>query len=132
MVVGALVLSIVAYMVFAPAAEPEAGLVSVSTSQQVGTVNLAATPNIDIGQEFIGMLLSLQSLNLDTTLFQDPVFQSLKDKTIRFADPGGQGRPNPFAPIGSDVVAPAPPANSANIQAGQAQSAQGNSADLDA
>ncbi len=112
-VVGILVLAIVVYSVFFNKSEDTSnGLVSVNTSQPVSSLTPNVSTGVEIGQEFISMLLSLQGLSLDTVLFQDPAFNSLVDKTIQFRDPGGQGRPNPFAPIGTDVVSqPEEPAN---------------------
>ena len=49
-------------------------------------------------QELLAILLRLQSLHLDTTVFTSPVFQSLKDFG-REIPPEPVGRPNPFAPI---------------------------------
>ncbi len=105
-VLGVLIVAIVLYSVFfnKPSSSNEGGLISGTTSQPVAGVGSVAGSGVSVGQEFISLLLSLQQINLDTTLFQDPVFQSLVDKTVEFSDPGGQGRPNPFAPIGSDFV----------------------------
>jgi hypothetical protein len=105
-VVGALIAAVVVYSVFFSNKTDESGgtLISGNTSQPVDSSNQAAVSGVNISQEFVSLLLNLKKLNLDTSLFQDPVFQSLKDKTISFEDPGGQGRPNPFAPIGSDFV----------------------------
>lgn len=111
-IVGILIVAIVLYSAFFnnPDSGNQSGLVSGTTAQPVaGVQSQNAVSGVQIGQEFISLLLSLQQLNLDTTLFQDRAFQSLQDKTIQFQDPGGQGRPNPFAPIGSGVItAPAP------------------------
>jgi hypothetical protein len=87
--------------------DTDVGLVSGFTAQPVSSLgDQNPVSGVEIGQEFISMLLSLRSLDLDTTLFQDPSFLSLIDKTITFQDPGGNGRPNPFAPIGSDSIVP--------------------------
>ena len=55
-----------------------------------------------IGQEFINQLLSLQAIKLDDEIFSSLSFQSLEDFTIVLIQPGNEGRPNPFAPFGSD------------------------------
>jgi hypothetical protein len=86
------------------------GLVSGNSSQPIVSNNQSVLSGggAEIGQEFISMLLNLQAINLDTTLFQEQSFLSLKNNSIEFRDPGGQGRPNPFAPIGSDAISENP------------------------
>lgn len=59
-----------------------------------------------IGQEFVNQLLNLQAIKLDDGVFSSLAFQSLEDFTIILVQPGNEGRPNPFAPFGSDGVDP--------------------------
>jgi hypothetical protein len=56
-----------------------------------------------VGKEFLTTLLELRSLKLDESLFSDRAFTSLKDFSQELS-PQPSGRPNPFAPIGVDVV----------------------------
>jgi hypothetical protein len=101
-VVGVLVIAIVIYSVLSGGGEEQStGLVSTNSSQPV-TIQNQQVSGFEVGQEFVSLLLSLRGISLDTNLFQDPAFQSLDDKTVLFQDPGGEGRPNPFAPIGVD------------------------------
>lgn len=68
-----------------------------------------------IQQEFLPILLNIKNLKLDDSIFQDPAFISLTDSTMVLVPDGNEGRPNPFAPIGSDTVstpASVPPATS--------------------
>ncbi len=94
--------------------EPASGLVADSTNAPVSSpINQSAsTLTAEIGQEFIATLLSLQSINLDTTLFSNPAFVTLENRTLTFEDIQTNGRPNPFAPIGTDIapepIAPEP------------------------
>ena len=53
--------------------------------------------------DFLTWLLSVKSINLDTSVFSDPAFVSLNDSSILLTPDGTEGRPNPFAPIGVDV-----------------------------
>lgn len=71
--------------------------------------------NIGVGAEIILLLQKLDRITLDTSLFDEQTFQSLKDFSITLR-PQSVGRPNPFAPIGTDTTSSAP----------RAQSTQGN------
>lgn len=55
------------------------------------------------GREILALLSDLRSINLDGSIFSDPAFQALKDTTVKLTEEP-KGRPNPFAPIGKDVV----------------------------
>jgi hypothetical protein len=82
------VLLFVGYRVFLKDNEGEATL-STSTESAVAP----------IAQNLLGALLTLESLNLDTRLFNDQMFNSLQD----FSQPIGEQpirRNNPFAPLG--------------------------------
>jgi hypothetical protein len=55
-----------------------------------------------ISQEFVNQLLNLQAIKLNDDIFSSLAFQSLQDFSIVLVQPGNEGRPNPFAPFGSD------------------------------
>lgn len=69
---------------------------------QNATTNTSVADTEEINREFISMLLNLQTINLEDDIFSEPAFQALVDNTVRLNQPGNQGRPNPFAPIGTD------------------------------
>ncbi len=71
-------------------------------SQNAVAGNSRAT--IAVGAEIISLLEKLDRITLDTALFQQPTFQSLRDFSITLR-PQPVGRPNPFAPIGNDSSA---------------------------
>lgn len=71
----------------------------------------------EINREFISMLLNLQSIKLTDDIFSEPAFEALVDNTVRLNQPGNEGRPNPFAPIGSDAMF-----SSSDLQASAASS----------
>ncbi len=79
-----------------------------TTQNAVSTTNSPATDkakeNSDLAKQFLSLLLSVRSINLDNQIFADPAFISLKDSTIVLVNDGTEGRPNPFAPIGSDAL----------------------------
>lgn len=58
-----------------------------------------------VGQDLLAALALLKTIQLDTSLFSDPIFKSLSDwgKAI---PPQPVGRRNPFAPLGGTAVKP--------------------------
>ena len=54
-------------------------------------------------QDLVATLLALRAVKLDGSIFSDPGFQNLKDFSTQII-PEPIGRPNPFAPLGSNVV----------------------------
>lgn len=63
------------------------------------TVEQAGEVQTEVGQELIGLLLELRSIQLDASLFSDDRFQSLQDFGQEIVSEP-VGRPNPFAPLG--------------------------------
>ncbi len=53
------------------------------------------------GKEFVTQLLAIQNIQFKLELFKDPVYIGLQDFS-REIQPQAVGRPNPFAPLGSD------------------------------
>ncbi len=56
------------------------------------------------GSEFLSLLLSVKSIQLNDAIFSNPAFQSLSDSSISLTPDGNEGRPNPFAPLYSEDV----------------------------
>lgn len=52
--------------------------------------------------EFTGVLSTIKSIVLDTSIFDDPAYLALRDYPITLGS-DYRGRPNPFAPVGNDV-----------------------------
>lgn len=48
--------------------------------------------------EFLVLLQRLHDLTLDTSIFSDPIFNSLRDESTELI-PQTRGRKNPFAPL---------------------------------
>lgn len=71
---------------------------------QTATMNTAVVDTEEINREFVSMLLNLEAINLNDDIFSEPAFSALVDNTVRLNQPGNEGRPNPFAPIGTDGV----------------------------
>lgn len=66
-------------------------------------LSTTTTPTNDSGK-FLQSLSQVKSINLDTTIFSSKSYQKLVDFSlpIILEDPRIVGRPNPFAPLGSD------------------------------
>lgn len=99
------------YIYFIKPSSPTAALVSSSPTPTVGST-VASSADPLVAQEFLTLLLSVKNIKLDDTIFSDRAFNSLHDSSITLIPDGTEGRPNPFAPIGTDVVAP--PVNAEN------------------
>jgi hypothetical protein len=52
----------------------------------------------DVGAHVLSLLNQIQSLNIDSTIFKDPGFNTLVDYSVEIP-PVPVGRPNPFAPL---------------------------------
>jgi hypothetical protein len=70
-----------------------------------------STPDPLLAQDFLDLLLNIQSIKLDNAIFSDNAFINISkhDTSIILTPDGTEGRPNPFAPLGADVVAAATP-----------------------
>lgn len=100
-------LGIVGYKMFfnkkAPA--PTGGLATTSGVGAAGTQSAptqASTSGAPVGQDFLTLLLSVQSIRLDDSIFKSKAFESLQDFNRPIPPDTNPGRPNPFAPLGSD------------------------------
>jgi hypothetical protein len=102
------VLFIIYSVLFTKDKEPEANLTSsnpVNVVPNDGTLN---EDDLEIARDFLSLLLSIKSLELDDKIFSDIAFTSLRDTTVPLIHDGSEGRPNPFAPIGTEsIVLPA-------------------------
>jgi hypothetical protein len=95
------------YIFFLKPAPDQGNLVSSTSTTTPGT-GTATSPTDTVGQEFLSLLLSVKSIKLDDSIFSDTVFNGLHDSSIEIVGDGTEGRPNPFAPIGSDILSASP------------------------
>jgi hypothetical protein len=65
-------------------------------------------------QDLVATLLALRAVKLDGSIFSDPGFESLKDFSTQIV-PEPIGRPNPFAPLGSNIIVSASSTRGAQI-----------------
>mgnify|MGYP000703375529 FL=1 len=95
-----------------------------SDVQDPGVLSSQGDPNIgtspdgnDPGQEFLAILLNLKTIKLDQGIFNSNSFTHLQDFTRVIAPATNVGRPNPFAPIGTDPQTVSVPAASVSASA---------------
>ena len=99
------VVLVLVYLFFFKKAPEQTGLVSSTGESVLPTAGTSTTDQTStIGQDFLALLLSVKSIKLDDSILSDQAFNSLKDSTIEIVGDGTEGRPNPFAPIGTDVL----------------------------
>ncbi len=67
--------------------------------------------NSEVAKDFLVIFSNIKNIKLDDTIFSDPAFSSLHDSSIILTPDGTEGRPNPFAPLGNDVVVVSVPVN---------------------
>ncbi len=82
--------------------KPKAGSDSPLASTDDGTEVALSEGDAATNEAFLDTLLNLRGISLDETIFTSNEFGTLQDFTITLIQPGTHGRPNPFAPIGSD------------------------------
>jgi hypothetical protein len=69
-----------------------------SSSQSSSLLSQTSTDSSMIGNQILGLLNQIQSLRIDSTLFTDPGYQTLRDFSVAIP-PENVGRSNPFAPL---------------------------------
>ena len=104
--VAAAVVLVLIYILFIKKGPADVALIS--STGTTGEVSMTNTPidnaTLEVSQDFITTLLSVKSIKLDDTIFKEPSFISLRDSSIILVQDGNEGRPNPFAPIGSETA----------------------------
>lgn len=97
-----------AYFFFIKPAPEQASLVSTTDTTPAGVTGNTGTGSTVPESQFLSVLLNVTNIQLNDSVFSDPAFTSLHDSSIELISNVPEGRPNPFAPIGSDVVATPP------------------------
>ncbi len=80
---------------------------STTVTKQALTTSSVQSSMDGPGKEFVTQLLAIQNIQFKLELFKDPVYIGLQDFS-REIQPQAVGRPNPFAPLGSDSRAGLP------------------------
>lgn len=86
-----------------PDPAPQAGLVSSTGSPVLNTGATSGTSAVDTG-DFLTLLLNVKNIKLNASILSDLTFNSLHDSSIVLTPDFTEGRPNPFAQFGNDVV----------------------------
>jgi len=95
--------------VFVIKKEPETENLISTSSANTELSNVAVlNQNSLITKDLLSILLSVKNIKLDDSIFNNDAFTNLHDSAILITSSGDEGRLNPFAPIGFEVVAPAP------------------------
>jgi hypothetical protein len=116
------------YIFFIKPSSPQAGLISSPASTALPSANNSGiNANITNGsplapQDFLALLLNVQTIKLDVSIFSNPAFNSLHDSSIILTPDGTQGRPDPFAQFGAEST-PASPVSTHTISGTGAGSA---------
>lgn len=105
------VILVLIYIYFIQGSGEQDGLISTSGDTSLPITDTSGEDSLGT-KEFLTVLLSVKSIRLDDSIFANPAFSTLRDSSIILTPDGTEGRPNPFAPIGSDVAVP--PVNNTN------------------
>ncbi len=91
------IIFILIFIFFIKKPPEEGNLVSTSSGT---TANPEGVGDPVVTQDFLSLLLNVQTIKLDDAILSDNAFIRLKDSSITLIPDGTEGRPNPFAPIG--------------------------------
>ncbi len=106
------VVAVVLFLIYIFLVKPtpeEQNLVSSSANTATPNTNTLSQNSV-LAKDFLSILLNVKNIRLDDTIFSNKSFTSLHDSSIPLTSPTKEeeGRANPFAPIGSDLVVPPP------------------------
>ncbi|MEI6042013.1 MAG: hypothetical protein WCQ00_00375 [bacterium] len=104
-IIVVLIVAFIAYTIYTSGAPTTDSSTLQKTSVDTSTTGAASTgsvvPNNELAKSFVDQLLAIQSVDLKVAYFKDPIFLGLVDNHLEI-QVQEIGRPNPFAPIGSD------------------------------
>lgn len=90
---------IVAYSYFGNVEQTKSAPLS---STNTGIIDTQENVSANVSNQFLRLLLSVNSITISNELFAKPTFLALKDFSTRLESDGSEGRPNPFAQLGTD------------------------------
>lgn len=91
---------VIAYSGFGKATQTKGASPLQSSNAGASTPATATTPSSEVSNQFLRLLLSVNSISISNELFAKPAYLALVDFSTRLESDGTEGRPNPFAPIG--------------------------------
>lgn len=99
------ILAVVGYVVFFGGDTSSDALLTTNDQALGSTESVSQT---GVGREFLTSLLNIKNIKLNDSIFSNPSFSNLQDFTITLVEQPS-GRPNPFAPVGSDQTTSSTP-----------------------
>lgn len=113
----AIIFAVVFYIFFVKSS-PDEGALVVTSPEEAMPADDGMLNNLDftgnkaiVAKDFLTLLLNVRNIKLNDALLNDPAFTNLRDSSIVLIPDGNEGRPNPFAKLGNDII-PATPATS--------------------
>lgn len=100
--IGVATAFILIYVFFIKGSSVETPNLVSSSGPLVQTTGAFMQKNSSITEEFLASLLNVTNIKLNNAILSDDAFVSLRDSSIVLIPDGTEGRPNPFAPFGSD------------------------------
>ncbi len=95
------ILAIVGYRMFFGKKQSTPAL-KTTTPAGIPASSTKSTGNSTVGADFLALLTSIQTIELDDSIFSSKAFLVLQDFNRPIPEDTNPGRPNPFAPIGAD------------------------------
>lgn len=98
---------VLVYVFFISKDKTETALISpapIPVSTQIGVSAGTGNQNPKLSQDFLSLLLNVKGIKLNDSILTDSAFGALHDSSILLTPDGTEGRPNPFAPVGSDII----------------------------
>ncbi|MBP9802913.1 MAG: hypothetical protein KBD14_01235 [Candidatus Pacebacteria bacterium] len=97
---------ILVYILFFKKDKVEENLTVNNAPINTAEINTVSNNPIDdkLSNEILATLSSIKSITLEDKIFKSQSFNSLVDGTVPLVQDGNEGRPNPFAPIGTDAT----------------------------
>jgi hypothetical protein len=94
--------SVIAYSSLGKATQTKGASPLQSSNDGASAPASTATASTEVSNQFLRLLLSINSISISNELFAKPSYLALVDFSTRLESDGNEGRPNPFAPIGVD------------------------------
>ena len=98
--IGAILVMI--YIFFIKPGPETPDLTSSGDATTLPDASTTTSPDTTI-QKILPLLINVKNIKLDLSIFNDRAFTTLHDSSIVLVPDGNEGRPNPFAPIGTDI-----------------------------
>ncbi len=107
LIIGVILVSV--YLFYTKKTPSDSSALVSSSASSVVPNAVAGNTNDNVTQEFLTLLLSVNNIKLDDTIFSDVAFTHLDGSHgIALIPDGTEGRINPFAPLGADTVVVSP------------------------